>query len=103
MLYVGLTELTALTRFSSFLMRMKGVYPTVTVQPRLTYLRCSCTRCLQGAWLSQSLKANYREARSNSGGSFPEKPLFALPASYGYECEGEYRLYAPSIEFADQR
>lgn len=35
MLHVGLTELTALTWFSSFLTRMKGVYPTVTVQPEI--------------------------------------------------------------------
>lgn len=34
-LYVGLTELTALTWFPAFLRKMKDVYPTVTVQPEI--------------------------------------------------------------------
>lgn len=34
-LYMGLSEVTALTWFPSFLRKMKDVYPTVTVQPEI--------------------------------------------------------------------
>ena len=47
-LHIGLTELTALTWFPSFLMRMKGVYPTVTVQPEIDLSSLLLHKVLEG-------------------------------------------------------